>query len=706
VRIVGDLTGIPLLKFALDSGARAVRSIVAEAGFTPSDSAEGVLDLAIVGGGVAGIAAAVEAKRQGLRFEVYEASSTFSTLRNFPAQKPIFTYPTEMTPAGDLCVAATVKESLVEELEAQRVAEGIEPVALRVACLRRQRGLIHVVDVEGGPDRRAHRAIIAIGRSGDHRQLGVPGEARAEVSNRLHDPQEYRDQDVVVVGGGDSAIETAVALADAGARVTLSYRGERFTRPKPINIERLEVRLDVGTIAAEMNSLVRRIDETEVTLQQSDGSTRQVASQAVFVMIGREAPLEFFRRSGIAIQGELSKGRVAACVAFVSFCVAFYHWKSYSWFPFESLDPRVWIGGLGLSDLDPQSVRYTILRSAEGPSFYYTLLYSTLVGVFGFRRMAYRKTPYVKVQTWTLMLVQWIPLFLLPEVLLPWLGRNEWFIDGAPLRGVADLFWESYDGGFGVERAYWRSYGFILAWPLMVYNWFTPEPLVAWLVIGFLQTFVLIPWLVWRYGKGAFCGWVCSCGALAETLGDRHRHKMPHGPNWNRLNMLGQLILAIAFGLMAFRIWGWAFPGGFVDNHFDGWIQGKSVLTYKWSVDVLLAGVLGVGLYFWFSGRVWCRFACPLAALMHIYARFSQFRIFSEKKKCISCNVCTSVCHQGIDVMSFANKGLPMNDPQCVRCSACVQSCPTAVLRFGRVDGEGVVVLDGLDASLTAMNER
>ena len=85
---------------------------------------------------------------------------------------------------------------------------------------------------------------------------------------------------------------------------------------------------------------------------------------------------------------------------------------------------------------------------------------------------------------------------------------------------------------------------------------------------------------------------------------------------------------------------------------------------YDWFVDLFLAGILGYGLYFWFSGRVWCRFACPLAALMHVYARFSRFRILADKKKCISCNVCTSVCHQGIDVMNFANKGLPMAGPR------------------------------------------
>ena len=96
-----------------------------------------------------------------------------------------------------------------------------------------------------------------------------------------------------------------------------------------------------------------------------------------------------------------------------------------------------------------------------------------------------------------------------------------------------------------------------------------------------------------------------------------------------------------------------------------------------------------------------------LAALMHLYARFSRFRIFADKKKCISCNVCTSVCHQGIDVMNFANKGLPMEDPQCVRCSACVQSCPTGVLTFGQIDpATGHIAReDGLPASRVHLAE-
>jgi ferredoxin len=90
---------------------------------------------------------------------------------------------------------------------------------------------------------------------------------------------------------------------------------------------------------------------------------------------------------------------------------------------------------------------------------------------------------------------------------------------------------------------------------------------------------------------------------------------------------------------------------------------------------------------------------------MHVYARFSRFRIFAEKKKCISCNVCTSVCHMGIDVMGFANKGLPMQDPQCVRCSACVQACPTGVLAFGALGADGAPQFDRLVASNVRASE-
>ncbi|MBZ0107788.1 MAG: 4Fe-4S binding protein [Candidatus Scalindua rubra] len=104
--------------------------------------------------------------------------------------------------------------------------------------------------------------------------------------------------------------------------------------------------------------------------------------------------------------------------------------------------------------------------------------------------------------------------------------------------------------------------------------------------------------------------------------------------------------------------------------------------VYKFSIDVIFAGILGLGVYFFLGGRIWCRYGCPLAALMHIYAKFSRYRILSEKKGCISCEICTRVCHMGIDVMNFANKGIPMNDVECVICSACITECSMDVLSF------------------------
>jgi NosR/NirI family transcriptional regulator, nitrous oxide reductase regulator len=98
--VVGDLTGVPLLKLASDGGARAVQAIAKDPALRDRPAEDGTLDLAIVGAGVAGMAAALEARRRGLRFEVLEATEPFSTIVNFPKGKPIFTYPTGMTPAG------------------------------------------------------------------------------------------------------------------------------------------------------------------------------------------------------------------------------------------------------------------------------------------------------------------------------------------------------------------------------------------------------------------------------------------------------------------------------------------------------------------------------------------------------------------------------------------------------------------------------
>ena len=681
VYVAGDLLGAPLLKLAAHSGARAVRTIAADPNFRSGRRTRDpqVRELAIVGAGVSGTAAALEARKLGIDYVVFECRRPFQTIADFPARKPIFLYPFGMTPDAELRPSAVVKEDLLEQLE--RAADGVDPDPRAVASVAGRDGRIEV-RLADGTVVPALRAIVAIGRSGNYRKLGVPGENLAHVHHRLYDPADHASRRALVIGGGDSAVETAVALAEAGADVVLSYRGDRLVRPKPANLERLERLSD--RVELRLASEIVEIRAYDAVLRNADGAATAVPIDVVFAMTGREAPLEFFRRSGIRIAGERSAAAWVAVALTLGAFLALYDWKSGglldAWsraagaFPYSlsALEAR----------LPERSLSWIVARSAQSPSFWYTLAYSAVMLAFGVRRVRRRPTPYVRAQTAVLVAIQIVPLFLLPEILLPWFDYRGWLP-----AAFADALFPSVDYGHG--REFWRAYGLILAWPLNVYNVFTETPLPWWLAICFVQTFVLIPAAVFTFGKGAYCGWICSCGGMAETLGDLHRHKMPHGPRWNRLNLAGQALLAIAFALLGVRIALWIRPdlpvlGEFWNAAFTG-----SALSWKWTVDVLLAGAIGYGLYFFFSGRVWCRFFCPLAALMHVYARFGRFRILADKDRCISCNVCTAVCHQGIDVMAFANRGLPMADPQCVRCSACVEMCPTAVLRFGQIDRAG-----------------
>src|SRR5262249_55220140 len=152
VRIVGDLTGIPLLKFALESGAQAARAIATELGARGPRAARQVgdeVDVAIVGAGVSGMAAALELARLGVSCEILEGNEPFSTLANFPARKPIYTYPSGFVPASALQVSADVKEDLVAELRAQAASAGLVPRTARVDRLV-PRGALWRVVLEGG----------------------------------------------------------------------------------------------------------------------------------------------------------------------------------------------------------------------------------------------------------------------------------------------------------------------------------------------------------------------------------------------------------------------------------------------------------------------------------------------------------------------------------------------------------------------------
>lgn len=715
VFIIGDLTGIPLLKLAAESGKNIWK-------FIPPIKND-LLDVVIIGAGPSGVSCAIEAKRLGKKFKVLEANLAFQTIHSYPKGKPIFAEPMERQVNSEIKIQNGTKESLLASLN-ETLAESKISISFGESLTNIKKEKVgYKVITEAGNEYHTNAVVLAIGKSGNPTKLGVSGENRPNVFYRLFDPADTKSQKVVICGGGDSAIEAAISCSEFASSVTLVYRKKEFSRPKAENLNILRSLVGSGKIFLQMNSEVREILDADIVIK-TESSVKKIPYDSMFVLIGTEPPIQLLKQLGIKIQNEKSILDYIGLGALISFASLAYFGKAAFYGPtwFFSLAQIFGTLAVALTGIwsafsirkygIPKKITWTLFRNfylafvffyfltiyilarylefplfGKYPSFHYTFLYSLTILVFGIRRMYIRRTEYIYWQTSCLIFIQIFFLFLLPEIILPYLGKSGYL-------GATDGFLRTQ---VFPNDAYWKAYGFILAWPLSLGVLYDSGLTKFWLVYGLSFTFLLIPFLVIRYGKGAYCGWICSCGGLAETLGDEHRQKMPHGKFIYSIEHSGQYILLFAFLLTGLKL-----VGLYGKEYIPTLIQLEYISdSMKWIYDVVvdigLAGVIGVGLYFMFSGRIWCRAFCPLASLMHIYAKFSNFRIISDKKKCISCNICTKNCHQGIDVMGYANKGIPMDSVQCVRCSACVSLCPTNVLQFGRKEGSAFVfdTLDG-----------
>jgi len=296
IYVAGELGGMGLIKNALTQGQQALESI-AKAGV----KRPGALDVLIVGAGPAGLAASLAAKKMGLSYQTIEQDSLGGAVFQYPRGKLVMTAPVELPIIGKVQFRNTSKETLLKFwTDACRNNELKIRYQERVESIENKDGVFHVN--AGGQRYRAAAVLLAIGRRGTPRKLGVPGEELPKVVYRLIDPEQYRGQKVVVVGGGDSALEAAASIAELGdTSVVLSYRGEAFQRAKQRNRQRVEEARANGRLNVLLNSQIREIRSNEVLLKQAAKDIK-MNNDAVIVSAGGILPNDFLRSIGIEVE--------------------------------------------------------------------------------------------------------------------------------------------------------------------------------------------------------------------------------------------------------------------------------------------------------------------------------------------------------------------------------------------------------------------
>lgn len=294
--IAGELGGMGLIRNALEQGRQAVESIHALRP-RPDDR----LDLVIVGAGPAGFAASLTALSRRMRCVTLEQESLGGCVFQYPRGKLVMTAPATVPLVGKVDLGHTSKESLLEFWRQVERKTGVKVnYQERVDDIRVAGDGFTVTTSRA--EYRTQSVLLAIGRRGSPRKLGVPGEDLPKVVYRLIDPEQYAGQHVLVVGGGDSALEAAASVAESsGSSVVLSYRGESFDRARQLNRQRISSAAQGGRLQVLLQSTVRQIAPDMVALEQG-GRVLKVRNDAVIVNAGGVLPSDFLRRIGIHVE--------------------------------------------------------------------------------------------------------------------------------------------------------------------------------------------------------------------------------------------------------------------------------------------------------------------------------------------------------------------------------------------------------------------
>ncbi len=672
IYIVGDLADAPVIKAAVNQGYETAQLVCTDLEGSPDEA--DLLDVVVVGAGPAGIGSALALSERGAKYVVLERERPLATIQNFPKAKLIFSEPRHIPTPSGLWFADAVKEDLIDRWE-QAIDEHSlnirQPEAVVDVQRRGDHFLVHSEVLASKNVYRAKRVILAIGRRAAVRKLDIDGEELDKVDYALRDPRDYAGKQLLVVGGGDSALEAALSCSAVGATVTISYRGDVFSRAKAENRRDIEAFIAEGRIRCEYGSKPIQVLEDRVVLERG-GERLEIPNEAVLIFIGNTLPTGFMSKLGLRMQGAMDAWRIAWIMSFALVTYLFYVLKSgvdcvggtanaavceggmwvakKAFFPFGPDHVLGFVPGFLKMDLG--------FRTVDG-GFWGTVIYSAVI--VGFGLAAYRKYPSAEQKRryiW-LMVFQALFLFGIPELLAPLV----------------------------IDRP-WKWYALVVPWPLSIWS-LVDAPSWAggsfwsaagWLGVGAFSTFVAIPLYV-RYQGERFCSYLCGCGGLAETLGDRWRHLAPRGKTAVQGEWFGVLILAAAIPVTLLILndaWGFFAAGALHDT------KAFAEHWYGLMVDFWLASVVGVAFYPYLGNRLWCRYFCPLRAYMEVLSRwFSKVQIESNDK-CIGCGECTRYCQMGIDVQRFAQLQDDMHNANsaCIQCGICVEVCPMDVLEL------------------------
>jgi thioredoxin reductase (NADPH) len=294
--IAGELGGMGLIANAIEQGRQAMEAIAKRGAAAQS----GLYDVVIVGGGPAGIAASLTAKQKGLRYLTLEQDSLGGTVARYPRAKLVMTRPAVLPMYGQVKLRRVRKEQLLELWQAVlrktelKIHEGVRVTQITPTDWGFE------VATSAGPAK-TKSVLLATGRRGSPKRLGIPGENLPKVVYSLDDAAQYRDQHVVIVGGGDSALEAALAVSrEAVASVTLAYRGNVFDRAKALNRQRLEAAARAGQIQVLMTSNLLAIEAERVVVEIA-GKPHSVRNDRVIICAGGMLPTSLFADIGVRV---------------------------------------------------------------------------------------------------------------------------------------------------------------------------------------------------------------------------------------------------------------------------------------------------------------------------------------------------------------------------------------------------------------------